>query len=56
VVFRGGRLVGAAMHRQLAKRMQLKDLAVSVTPSAGVVTHSTAARLRAFAARAARPL
>ncbi len=56
VVFRGGRLVGAAMHRQLAKRMQLKQFAVTVTPSAGVVSHSAAARLRAFAARAARPL
>jgi len=56
VAFRGGRLVGAGMHRQLVKRMQLKNLAVTVTPPPGVTTKSTAARLRAFAARAARPL
>lgn len=56
VAFRGGRLAGAAMHRQLAKRMQVKNLAVTVTPPPGAAAHTTASRLRAFAARAARPL
>lgn len=53
VAFRGGRLVGPAMHRQLAKRLQDKSLAVAVTPTSGVASRTTAARLRAFASRAA---
>lgn len=55
VAFRGGRFVGAAMHRQLAKRMQDLNLTIEVAPTPGVVKRSTAARWRAFAARAARP-
>ena len=47
--FRGARLIGAAMHRRLAKRLQLHHLAVRVTPPPGVVAKSAVSRLRAFA-------
>jgi len=47
--FRGARLIGAAMHRRLVKRLQLRNLAVRVTPPPGVVAKSAVSRLRAFA-------
>jgi acetylornithine deacetylase/succinyl-diaminopimelate desuccinylase-like protein len=47
--FRGARLVGSAMHRRLAKRLQMRNLAVRVTGPAGVVAKSAVGRLRAFA-------
>lgn len=56
VAFRGGRLVGSSMHRQLAKRMQDRNLTTEVAPTSGVTSRTTVSRLRAFAARAARPL
>jgi hypothetical protein len=49
VAFRGARLVGAAMHRRLAKRLAVRNVAVSVVPLAGVATRSVGSRLRAFA-------
>ena len=47
--FRGARLVGAAMHRRLAKRLQVRNLAVRVL-GAGVAARG-AIGLRAFARR-----
>lgn len=48
VAFRGARLVGAAMHRRLAKRLQVRNLSVRLSgPSAGA--KSPVGRLRAFA-------
>jgi hypothetical protein len=55
VAFRGARLIGAAMHRRLAKRLQVRNLAVRLTGPTGVVAKSAVGRLRAFAARASRP-
>ena len=54
VAFRGARLVGAAMHRRLAKRLQVRHLAVRLAGPAGVSAKTAVARFRAFAARAAR--
>jgi len=55
VVFRGARLLGMAMHRRLAKRLQVRNLAVRLTGTAGVETAKTAVgRWRAFAARGHR--
>lgn len=47
--FRGARLVAAAMHRRLAKRLQMRNLAVRVAGPTGVVAKSAVGRLRAFA-------
>jgi hypothetical protein len=55
VAFRGARLVGPAMHRRLAKRLQVRNLAVRVSGPNGVVAKTAVGRLRAFAARAGRP-
>ena len=55
VAFRGARLIGAAMHRRLAKRLQVRNLAVRVSGPNGVVAKTAVGRLRAFAARASRP-
>jgi hypothetical protein len=52
--FRGARLVGAAMHRRLVKRLQVRNLALRVAGPTGVATKTAVSRLRAFAARAAR--
>jgi hypothetical protein len=52
--FRGARLVGAAMHRRLVKRLQVRHLAIHVTGPTGVVAKTAVGRLRAFAARAGR--
>ncbi|MEO8845566.1 MAG: hypothetical protein ABI591_16840 [Kofleriaceae bacterium] len=54
VAFRGARLIGAAMHRRLAKRLQVRNLAVRVSGPNGVVAKSAVGRLRAFAARSSR--
>jgi hypothetical protein len=47
--FRGARLVAAAMHRRLAKRLQVQDLAVRIDGPTGVAARSARGRLRAFA-------
>jgi hypothetical protein len=47
--FRGARLIAAAMHRRLAKRLQMRNLAVRVAGPTGTVAKSTTGRLRAFA-------
>jgi hypothetical protein len=54
VAFRGARLVGVAMHRRLAKRLQVRNLAVRLTGPAGVAASSPVGRWRAFAARGNR--
>jgi hypothetical protein len=56
VAFRGPRLVGAAMHRKLSKRLQVRNLNLRITGPTGVaVVAKGPSRLRAFAARASRP-
>src|ERR1700759_5381338 len=55
VAFRGARLLGAAMHRRLAKRLPGRNLAVRVSGPHAVVAKTAVGRLRAFAARASRP-
>ena len=55
VAFRGARLLGAAMHRRLQKRLGVRNLSVRVSGPNGVVAKTTIGRLRAFAARASRP-
>ena len=52
VAFRGARLVGPAMHRRLAKRLQVRNLAVRIAGPTGVAAKGAVGRLRAFAARA----
>lgn len=47
--FRGARLVGAAMHRRLAKRLQVQNLSVRLAGPTGVAARSVGGRLRAFA-------
>ncbi len=47
--FRGAKLVGAAMHRRLAKRLQLQSIAVRMTGPVGVTARSSISRFRAFA-------
>jgi hypothetical protein len=47
--FRGARLAASAMHRRLAKRLQMRNLAVRVSGPTGVVAKSAVGRLRAFA-------
>jgi hypothetical protein len=54
VAFRGARLLGPAMHRRLAKRLQVRNLSLRVSGPSGVVAKSAVGRLRAFAARAGR--
>jgi hypothetical protein len=49
VAFRGARLLGAAMHRRLAKRLQVRNLIVRMTGPSGVAAKSAVGRLRAFA-------
>jgi hypothetical protein len=46
---RGTRLLGAAMHRRLSKRLTLQQLAVRVSGSAGAAAGTAVSRLRAFA-------
>lgn len=53
VAFRGARLLGAAMHRRLAKRLQVRQLSVRITGT-GVAAKTAVGRLRAFASRAGR--
>ena len=48
VAFRGARLDGPAMHRRLAKRLQVHKLGVRLT-GAGVAAKAAVGRLRAFA-------
>jgi hypothetical protein len=47
--FRSVRLLGAAMHRRLEKRLQMRNLVVRVAGPAGVVAKTAVGRLRAFA-------
>ena len=47
-VFRGARLVGAAMHRRLVKRLQVRHMNTRVVGPSGVAAKSVG-RLRAFA-------
>jgi len=47
--FRGARLVGAAMHRRLAKRLQVQGLSVRIAGPTGVAARTAVGRLRAFA-------
>ncbi|HSD90468.1 MAG TPA: hypothetical protein VLB44_23230 [Kofleriaceae bacterium] len=54
VAFRGARLVGVAMHRRLAKRLQVRNLTVRVAGATGVTAKTAMGRFRAFAARANR--
>src|SRR3954466_851117 len=53
VAFRGARLIGAAMHRRLAKRLQVRNLSVRVA-RATVTAKTAGGRLCAFARRASR--
>jgi len=56
VAFRGARLIGMAMHRRLAKRLQVRNLSLRTSGPTGVSSARAGAvgRLRAFAARASR--
>ena len=54
VAFRGARLIGAAMHRRLVKRLQVRNLTIKVPGPTGVPAQTPRGRLRAFAARAGR--
>jgi hypothetical protein len=47
--FRGARLLGPAMHRRLAKRLQVRNLSVRIAGPAGVAAKSAVSRFRAFA-------
>jgi len=47
--FRGARLLGPAMHRRLAKRLQVRQLSMRMTGPTGVATKTAVSRLRAFA-------
>ena len=47
--FRGARLVGVAMHRRLAKRLQERNLSIRVAGPTGVAAKTAVSRLRAFA-------
>ncbi len=47
--FRGVRLLGAAMHRRLEKRLQMRNLVVRVSGPTGVAAKTAVGRLRAFA-------
>jgi len=48
-VFRSLRLVGPAMHRRIAKRLQLRSLSVRIAGPTGVAARPAVGRLRAFA-------
>ena len=57
VALRGARLLGAAMHRRLAKRLQVRQLSVRITGAGagtGLAAKTAVGRLRAFASRAGR--
>lgn len=54
VAFRGARLLGPAMHRRLAKRLQVRHLSVKLTGPTGNTAKTAVGRLRAFAARSNR--
>lgn len=47
--FRGARLLGAAMHRRLSKRLTMQHLAVRISGPSGAVAKTAVGRLRAFA-------
>jgi len=47
--FRGARLLGPAMHRRLAKRLQVRQLSMRMTGPTGVAAKTAVSRLRAFA-------
>jgi glycosyltransferase involved in cell wall biosynthesis len=47
--FRGARLLGPAMHRRLAKRLQVRQLSLRMTGPTGVAAKTAVSRLRAFA-------
>lgn len=49
VAFRGARLIGAAMHRRIAKRLGMLRLTIRVSGATGTVAKSAAGRFRAFA-------
>ncbi len=51
VAFRGARLLGAAMHRRLQKRLAVRHLAIRVSGPNGAVAKTAVGRLRAFARR-----
>lgn len=51
VAFRGARLLGAAMHRRLQKRLAVRHLTIRVSGPNGTVAKSAVGRLRAFARR-----
>ena len=51
VAFRGARLLGAAMHRRLQKRLAVRNLTIRVSGPNGAVARSAVGRLRAFARR-----
>ncbi|CAN5278288.1 hypothetical protein BH11MYX1_BH11MYX1_46490 [soil metagenome] len=51
VAFRGARLLGAAMHRRLQKRLAVRHLSIRVSGPNGTVARSAVGRLRAFARR-----
>jgi hypothetical protein len=44
--FRGARMIGAAMHRRIAKRLEMLRLSVRVTAATGAVAKSAAGRFR----------
>jgi hypothetical protein len=52
--FRGTRLLGAAMHRRIVKRLQVRNLAMRVAGPTGVAAKTPMGRLRAFAFRGSR--
>jgi glycosyltransferase involved in cell wall biosynthesis len=47
--FRGARLLGPAMHRRLAKRLQVRNLVIRVAGPTGVAAKAAVSRFRAFA-------
>jgi hypothetical protein len=49
--FRGAKLLGAAMHRRLAKRLQVRNLVVRVLNTGAAARIGVGGRLRAFARR-----
>jgi len=53
IAFRGARLIGPAMHRRLAKRLQVRNLNVRVG-GAAATAKTAVARFRAFAFRASK--
>jgi len=47
--FRGARLLGPAMHRRLAKRLQVRNLVIRIAGPTGVATKAAVSGFRAFA-------